>query len=263
MGFPKFPLPEGITSSIQDIASNALKTATDIVNNASLAANQTVEVATGVASNAAEAVTTTVGNVASNVTAAIDSQIKAKEDAVAEKLLATEGLRRTRIESLEADNARRALNALSDSPIPTTEDNILKVKDCFPIPKEQDILWIDAEFDLRPSGIIATNKGIFIKSDAVVFTLPFTDTDNANTSSILNFVPWSFLNLKVSPLKTETTKLFQSISHVLIGLLKHAKILPLLSQSPIQATMCKPPMRSTQTPTRRLQLELPRFSLMK
>lgn len=192
MEFPKFPSPEEIASGVQDFAGDALKTATDIVNNASSAANQAVKAATGVTSNAAEAVTTTAGNVISNVTTVIDSQIKAKENAVAEKLLATEGLRQTRIESLEADNAKRALDALSDSPIPTTEDNISKVKDCFPIPKEQDILWIDAEFDLRPSGIIATNKGIFIKSDAVVFALPFTDTDNVNTSSILNFVPWEF-----------------------------------------------------------------------
>lgn len=57
------------------------------------------------------------------------------------------------------------LKALGQSP---TELNYVicdKAKNLFPIPREQEVLWMDAEFDLRPSGVVITDQGVFIKTD--------------------------------------------------------------------------------------------------
>lgn len=59
--------------------------------------------------------------------------------------------------------------SLGDSPCELSESKIKKAKNNFPIPKEQNILWFDAEFDLRPSGIVITDKGIYIRTDVGVF----------------------------------------------------------------------------------------------
>lgn len=53
-----------------------------------------------------------------------------------------------------------------------TEANAAKVKSTFPIPREQTVVWADAEFDLRPSGIAMTEKGVYIKADADAFAVP-------------------------------------------------------------------------------------------
>ena len=65
--------------------------------------------------------------------------------------------------------AMEFLENLGDSPVELTESKVQKIKKVFPLPKEQTVLWADAEFDLRPSGIVCTEKGIFIKSDISVF----------------------------------------------------------------------------------------------
>ena len=203
MEFPKFPSPEEIKSAAQDMSDNARKVASniaeqaasvvgDIATHASSVAGQALDATVGVASSAAEAITTTAGNVVSAAASTIDDQINKHEAAKEEKIRMAEEVRMRQIDSLEIDNAKRLLESLGDSPIPTTEDNTNKVKDCFPLPKEQDVLWIDVEFDLRPSGIIATNKGVFIKSDAVVFALPFSDYKECETTSKLTFIPWQY-----------------------------------------------------------------------
>lgn len=203
MEFPKFPSPEKIKSAAQEMSDNARKMASDIADqaastigdiatNASSIAGQALDATKGAASNAAETITATAGNAVSTTTSAIDDRIKKHEAAHEEEMRIVEETRMRRVDLLEIDNAKRLLESLGDSPIPTTEENANRVKDCFPLPKEQDVLWIDAEFDLRPSGIIATNKGVFIKSDAVVFTLPFSDNKECNTTSKLTFIPWQY-----------------------------------------------------------------------
>lgn len=64
--------------------------------------------------------------------------------------------------------AQRVVDALGDSPVELKKSKVSKIKDIFPIPKEQEILWADAEFDLRPSGIVCTNEGVFIKTNVDV-----------------------------------------------------------------------------------------------
>ena len=52
-----------------------------------------------------------------------------------------------------------------------TEAIAAKVKSAFPIPREQTVVWADAEFDLRPSGIAMTEKGVYVKADADAFAV--------------------------------------------------------------------------------------------
>lgn len=79
---------------------------------------------------------------------------------------------------------------LGKSPLPLTEANAAKAKSSFPIPREQTVLWLDAEFDLRPSGIAATDEGVFIKSDARPLALP---GQKETTQSRLFYFRWNYL----------------------------------------------------------------------
>ena len=76
------------------------------------------------------------------------------------------------LRAIEATPAQELLGSFQESPLPLTEANAAKVKSAFPIPREQTIVWADAEFDLRPSGIAMTEKGVYIKADADAFAVP-------------------------------------------------------------------------------------------
>lgn len=76
------------------------------------------------------------------------------------------------LRAIEATRAKELLGSFQESPLPLTEANAAKVKSAFPIPREQTVVWADAEFDLRPSGIAMTEKGVYIKADADAFAVP-------------------------------------------------------------------------------------------
>lgn len=76
------------------------------------------------------------------------------------------------LRAIEGTRAQGLLGSFQDSPLPLTEANAAKVKSTFPIPREQTVIWADAEFDLRPSGIAMTEKGVYIKADADAFAVP-------------------------------------------------------------------------------------------
>lgn len=76
------------------------------------------------------------------------------------------------LRSIEGSRAQELLDSFQESPLPLTEANAAKVKSAFPIPREQTVVWADAEFDLRPSGIAMTEKGVYIKADADAFAVP-------------------------------------------------------------------------------------------
>ena len=61
--------------------------------------------------------------------------------------------------------ARDLIDSLGESPVELTKSHVAKIKSLFPIPREQEIIWADVEFDLRPSGITCTDKGVFIKTN--------------------------------------------------------------------------------------------------
>lgn len=76
------------------------------------------------------------------------------------------------LRAIEGTRAQGLLGSFQESPLPLTEANAAKVKSTFPIPREQTVVWADAEFDLRPSGIAMTEKGVYIKADADAFAVP-------------------------------------------------------------------------------------------
>lgn len=76
------------------------------------------------------------------------------------------------LRSIEGSRAQELLDSFQESPLPLTEADAAKVKSAFPIPREQTVVWADAEFDLRPSGIAMTEKGVYIKADADAFAVP-------------------------------------------------------------------------------------------
>lgn len=76
------------------------------------------------------------------------------------------------LRAVEGSREQELLDSFQESPLPLTEANAAKVKSAFPIPREQTVVWADAEFDLRPSGIAMTEKGVYIKADADAFAVP-------------------------------------------------------------------------------------------
>lgn len=93
------------------------------------------------------------------------------------------------MEQLKDTVAERLLNLLGDSPVVLDKNKINQMKSVFPIPREQCILWADAEFDLRPSGIVITEAGVFIKTNVAVFEKKSSDEEN-NGKSVLYYFSW-------------------------------------------------------------------------
>ena len=73
------------------------------------------------------------------------------------------------LRDLQGTCAPTMLSALCESPIALTKLNAQSMRELFPIPIEQRIIWADAEFDLRPSGIVCTDTGVFIKTNVGVW----------------------------------------------------------------------------------------------
>lgn len=139
-------------------------------------ATKIAEVASGMAVAASAAVVDTaatagaaIAGVASGAKAVLDE--KGAERLDAEKAEYTPKVQEA-LRAIEATRAQELLDSFQESPLPLTEANAAKVKSAFPIPREQTVVWADAEFDLRPSGIAMTEKGVYIKADADAFAVP-------------------------------------------------------------------------------------------
>lgn len=119
--------------------------------------------------NTAQAVSDAASGIAENARdAAISTGEKVNTARSKKKTVAEKG-RRERVaaamNSLNGTEAGTFIYALGDSPVTLTERKANQIKKTFPIPREQEIIWADAEFDLRPSGIAVTNKGVFIRTN--------------------------------------------------------------------------------------------------
>ena len=129
-----------------------------------------VAVAAGAAIvDAATTASAAVAGAAGDAKAALDEMEAERLDA--EKAEYTPKVQEA-LRAIEATRARELLGSFQESPLPLTEANAAKVKSAFPIPREQTVVWADAEFDLRPSGIAMTEKGVYIKADADAFAVP-------------------------------------------------------------------------------------------
>lgn len=148
----------------------------DATATAGEAGSKFAEGATGAATAAGAAVVdaaatagAAVAGAASGAKAVLDEKEAERLDAGKEEYApkVQEALR-----AIEGSHAQELLDSFQESPLPLTEANAAKVKSAFPIPREQTVVWADAEFDLRPSGIAMTEKGVYIKADADAFTVP-------------------------------------------------------------------------------------------
>jgi len=77
---------------------------------------------------------------------------------------------------------------LVNSPMQLTNKIRKQIYELFPVPVEQEILWADCEFDLRCSGVVCTNKGIFIKSNVSA------TKEKKEGKSVLSFYSWLNFN---------------------------------------------------------------------
>lgn len=136
----------------------------DATTTAGEAASKFAEGATEAATAAGAAIT----GAADGVKAALDEKEAERLDAEKAEyaLKVQEALR-----AIEATRAQELLGSFQESPLPLTEAIAAKVKSAFPIPREQTVVWADAEFDLRPSGIAMTEKGVYVKADADAFAV--------------------------------------------------------------------------------------------
>ena len=141
----------------------------------------TVDVARGVADKTQEIIATTTSKI---------------QDGIQEKKDAATNARQAEVDAamakIELPIATELLDVLGESPVELTKGYISKIKDIFPIPKEQCVLWADAEFDLRPSGIVCTEKGLFIKTNVELWGKKTKKNDDTKETerSILFYYKW-------------------------------------------------------------------------
>lgn len=103
------------------------------------------------------------------------------------------------IKLLRSSEAETVIRALGSSPVELSPSKLSQIHSCFPIPREQFVFWADAEFDLRPSGIVVTSSGVFIKTNVGVFESSFktgkrkvSDSKTEKNTSVSNlfFYNW-------------------------------------------------------------------------
>ena len=131
--------------------------------------NEFFEKVKSISQNATTAVIDMASDIVENARDMATSTVDKVNAAIEEKKAASAKDRRdkfnTAILPLEGTEAEVFIRALGDSPLKLTDNKTKQIKNVFPIPREQNILWADAEFDLRPSGIVATDKGLFIRTN--------------------------------------------------------------------------------------------------
>ncbi len=142
--------------------------------------------ALGAVTNTAKAAVSAVGDTATKQVKNIQNSIEEKKQRELDaRVLEVENA----MKELSDTSAEQLLNLLGASPIELNKNQISQIKETFPIPREQCVLWADAEFDLRPSGIVITNAGVFIKSNVAVFETKKNE-DGTDIKSALFYYRW-------------------------------------------------------------------------
>lgn len=136
--------------------------------------------AVSVADKAQAAVVSAATSIKDNIQHKKDDEAKARKDK-----------RDSILSKLQGTIAPTLIDALCDSPVILTKSNTQKIKKLFPIPVEQHIIWADAEFDLRPSGIVCTDAGVFVKTNVSVWEINQKKKSSSETGkSILFYYKW-------------------------------------------------------------------------
>ena len=90
---------------------------------------------------------------------------------------------------------KQTLESLGKSPTLLIGRNTDKIKTLFPIPKEQKILWADVNMGRRPTGLVLTNQGLFIKgSSHVLKRINEKKKKKEKVNSIYHYVKWEFFS---------------------------------------------------------------------
>lgn len=113
---------------------------------------------TGAASGIVETTKDAVASVTEKISDSIEEKKVLAEKEQQEQFLVA-------MRPLAGTEAEEFIASLGTSPISLTVKKANQIKQTFPIPREHTVLWADAEFDLRPSGIALTEKGIFIRTN--------------------------------------------------------------------------------------------------
>lgn len=138
----------------------------------------------GAASSVAEKAQTAVHD----TTARIKEEIQEKKDAEAQARKAEFD---EILSDLEGTFVPDVMDTLGESPVVLTRANIQRMHELFPIPSEQRIIWADAEFDLRPSGIVCTDAGVFIKTNVGIWEKKTKKKEsNEKNKSVLFYYRW-------------------------------------------------------------------------
>ena len=145
---------QGMSEFFEKAKKVTVDAARVVADTAVSVADVVADTAVAVADKTQEVVATTTAKIQDEIQEKKEAAIKARQDEVDVAMA-----------ELEGTIATSLLSILGESPVELTKGHIAKIKDIFPIPKEQCVLWADAEFDLRPSGIVCTEKGLFIKTN--------------------------------------------------------------------------------------------------
>ncbi len=131
--------------------------------------NEFFEKVKSMSQNATKVVVDMASDIAESTRDMATSTVDKVNAAIEEKKAAAEKDRRDKFDTailpLEGTETEVFIRALGDSPLKLTDNKAKQIKNVFPIPREQSILWADAEFDLRPIGIVVTDKGLFIRTN--------------------------------------------------------------------------------------------------
>ena len=134
--------------------------------------NEFFEKVKSMSQNATKVVVEMASDIAESTRDMATSTVDKVNASIEEKKAASEKDRRDKFDaailSLEGTETEVFIRALGDSPLKLTDNKAKQIKNVFPIPREQNILWADAEFDLRPSGIVVTDKGLFIRTNVSI-----------------------------------------------------------------------------------------------
>lgn len=98
----------------------------------------------------------------------------------------------TTIRDALCPQAKTLIDVLGKSSLELSNGNVSKIKNEFPVPREQHVYWADAEFDLGPSGIVCTDKGIFIKTNVEILAknIEKPDGKKEKEKSALYYFRW-------------------------------------------------------------------------
>lgn len=175
----------GVDKAVTFVAEGAASGAMGMLNDVAKAASVVGHTAAGATESAAAFTVSTAAGVKRFLVNMADEALQDELDKYRPKIAGA-------LESLADAPERDFIELLGESPLHLTPKNVEKLKGVFPIPREQVIIWADAEFDLRPSGIAVTNKGVFIKSDVDAFTI--TDKGLRQDKSHLLYFQWKYFD---------------------------------------------------------------------